>query len=648
MTSQPPNLVPVLQQLVDALNQQNRSSRRQDAERRKERGLTGQLFGMMNTNVLSTFGDIAKQLSPLDNLTKALQRAESIQKQAVASYSSQAKMSSIFSKSMKDNMGDPLLNLQEFVDNFDAGIRINSSNLNNLTVRMRLTGQSTDKLRAFTAKQLSETGNNTDQLEGVVQTTQSLAKQYAVSEQTLIEAMKSIQGVTDIASLYDETGRIQEIQANLAAKLGGNQDAIEKSNQAMSLLLGTTQEAYRFQAAMGVQGLAEQIQAAKTSEEATKVFQDGLKTVSAKIQSQMISQGGDNKRMITGQMLQAYGSQEQIIAAFQTARNLETGNILAQEAVAKTDMTNQLFNTQIEEATRFYSESVNKYYPKVIGSMESMVQTMNTAVMILTAIKAISMGGNLVGNLADNIGSAGGAATAGGRLVRGSVLNGNIIRGLSQATSLSARALGSAPAIGGLIAGGMQYAEDQDVTRAVTTGAGTVGGSYAGGAIGATIGSILLPGIGTAVGMWAGAALGGWLGGEGAKAVHDAFDPPAKKQSEVADDLDKAAKGLQERNKDLLDQSKKTREATEEVAENTKREVTVKPIDKNKIDNNEISANKTLIQLQLESMRQITIGMADRNKQQQMMALMVDHLASINGKTIQQSSMIPSSANGGS
>ena len=79
------------------------------------------------------------------------------------------------------------------------------------------------------------------------------------------------------------------------------------------------------------------------------------------------------------------------------------------------------------------------------------------------------------------------------------------------------------PVIGGLVAGGLEYAEHGDASRAVAAGGGAVGGALAGAAAGAAIGSVV-PIVGTAIGGILGGIIGGLGGEKAAKAVHDQFD----------------------------------------------------------------------------------------------------------------------------
>jgi hypothetical protein len=138
--------------------------------------------------------------------------------------------------------------------------------------------------------------------------------------------------------------------------------------------------------------------------------------------------------------------------------------------------------------------------------------------------------GRMVGGLGapGRLSQALGARAAGGQFVG---------KGLSKAANVGRVALkgGSKriPILGSLVAGGLEYAESGDKSRAIAKGAGSAGGALAGAAAGAAIGSVV-PVVGTAIGGIIGGILGG-LGGEKlAEVGHDALDPEfvAKQEAE--------------------------------------------------------------------------------------------------------------------
>jgi hypothetical protein len=99
--------------------------------------------------------------------------------------------------------------------------------------------------------------------------------------------------------------------------------------------------------------------------------------------------------------------------------------------------------------------------------------------------------------------------------------------GMGAAASTSAKALGRAPIVGGLIDGGVTYFSDkaQGMTteyaagEAIGSGVGTIGGGWAGAAGGAALGQLLIPipGVGAVIGGIVGGIGGGFAGSHYAK-----------------------------------------------------------------------------------------------------------------------------------
>jgi len=108
--------------------------------------------------------------------------------------------------------------------------------------------------------------------------------------------------------------------------------------------------------------------------------------------------------------------------------------------------------------------------------------------------------------------------------------------------ALLGRGASRIPILGGAIAGGMEYMETGDTSRAVSTGVGAAAGGWAGAAggaaAGAAIGSVV-PIIGTAAGALIGGILGGfgggWFGGEAGKAINDTLIDPEETQQRRAE-----------------------------------------------------------------------------------------------------------------
>ena len=90
-----------------------------------------------------------------------------------------------------------------------------------------------------------------------------------------------------------------------------------------------------------------------------------------------------------------------------------------------------------------------------------------------------------------------------------------------------------------LLEGGFEYAENQDLDRAIVKGVGAGVGTIGGAALGAAVGSVV-PVLGTAVGGLIGGIIGtfagGWAGSEAGELVHDKLLDPdfqARKNAEM-------------------------------------------------------------------------------------------------------------------
>tara|TARA_R110000782_G_scaffold184388_2_gene274676 strand:+ start:36320 stop:37864 length:1545 start_codon:yes stop_codon:yes gene_type:complete len=185
-----------------------------------------------------------------DRMRESFKKADAVQMKSLAQGTSMSRFLSENTKVLSDLNGGFFENAAELLKNFSDGIRDNSTDVNRLTNRMRLTGQNTGELRKSVVSLLEMTGNNIDSATLLIKSNESLSHNYLISSETLLKAVNSVKGLMQRTSLTGGAENTGNMMQALTTMTGGRNNS---ANQAIaSLLVGPEAWGKRFQ--LGIEG----------------------------------------------------------------------------------------------------------------------------------------------------------------------------------------------------------------------------------------------------------------------------------------------------------------------------------------------------------------------------------------------------------
>lgn len=306
----------------------------------------------------------------IGNLNKAFIKADDVQIKALSINSSLRKVIEVNSNALGKMQGSFLDNAEELLLNFTEGIRENSDDLNTLNNRMRLTGQSTDLLRAVMGQMSVLTGGTLDAVSDLTRSNIELSKTYGVTSESLLQAIASVSNLVDKASFVDSSKQVADLAQSVRALAGDKASA--QVTRALNFFLDPKFLATRF--ALGI-GQAEDIltSPAKTTNERLESFIDLTRLSANRLKDLNNVQGLSNKIYRSEMSLSRFGDTESLraIVNLQSTldRQLQLGNAL------KDDQSNILNSAKAtdELARSFYEESLANFYPEILQGMKLLV-----------------------------------------------------------------------------------------------------------------------------------------------------------------------------------------------------------------------------------------------------------------------------------
>jgi len=187
---------------------------------------TRELNGSIRQGVRQLQASFRGFLNPITRLQDSLTRLDQTNRQALALGTTTSKLEKTVSKNSnileRGNVSYQKL-IDAITNNFEAGVRVQSGAIADLTEEMIATGQDVNGLRAMNSDLLLFTGDNIKSLQDTNKANQEISDKYGVSNQKLIESVNSLRDTFEEASYFgaDTTASLESLAKELKARTGG-------------------------------------------------------------------------------------------------------------------------------------------------------------------------------------------------------------------------------------------------------------------------------------------------------------------------------------------------------------------------------------------------------------------------------------------
>jgi hypothetical protein len=330
----------------------------------------------------------ANLISPLNNITEAFKKSDDVQKKMLAVNTDLKTFTKANSASLDNLRGGFLENAEELFENFSEGIRFNSKEMMTLQNRMKLTGQSTDKLRQGTKFLLNATEGNVESVGRLSQVNMDTSRKYMISNEKLIDALARNEETIDYASLFG----LGEEQSAQLMKLTGLMESkgisVKNQQQVLKLMYSTDASMAQMRATLGASvDLPEKLL------ESNADFSSELNKIAGFAKDTFIQQKGNGKMLNTNNILQGIGGEEMrktVTALMQTNSILASTKNNAEQMRSPEDKFYNTFDTYAKESKNFYERTMSKHY-----------NIMETVPGILKALQMAQVGGMAGGFISD-------------------------------------------------------------------------------------------------------------------------------------------------------------------------------------------------------------------------------------------------------
>lgn len=312
--------------------------------------------------------ELKNTYSVLANIRKSFGGAEGIQKKALAINSNLLKTLTTNADNLKKLRGSFFDNAEDLLKNFSEGIRDNSDGLNSLMVRMRLTGQSTDLLRGVSKSLLEMTGGNIDVVDRLMKSNVRIARDNVVSNESLIDAVKSLKDSMDIPSLYGYTEDMADLTQELSGRLKGL--GAEDLQKTLGLLFDSSMESMTTKMILGIddtfQLFEKSLTTSQRADEVVKLLSNANKTLNNNFKIQK----GQFAVNMTNSMLNSIGNAQQLTALSRVSNLLERQDSTTESMRAAQDEYYMTSENLTKESLNFYEQTTGTFYPKMISILE--------------------------------------------------------------------------------------------------------------------------------------------------------------------------------------------------------------------------------------------------------------------------------------
>jgi len=324
----------------------------------------------MSNNVASLNQSLRSFINPMNRVSEAFRKAEETQKKAVSMGTTVAKFQRENSDALRKLTGGQNDLIQVLMDFRQAGLRKTGDELNKLAVRMKYSGQSTGALVDQMTKLSLYTNGNTQVLDSFAKQNMELAKTYQVTNDSLIQALQSLDSTLREQAVLSGSSRIGKAVAQLVAQ---SPQAKAEIISAARQLADPTAQGMRLRALTQNTDLILKINKAATDQESAKILAEGIAKVSRTGREFTGGLGEDEagqygKASILGS---AFGGLE-AFSNFQFAQQSIDESL---KNLVKSDVSDKELTTaeqQVADSKRFYEESLNTFYPQSLKYLKQL------------------------------------------------------------------------------------------------------------------------------------------------------------------------------------------------------------------------------------------------------------------------------------
>jgi hypothetical protein len=165
-------------------------------------------------------------INPVNRLRDSLSRLDETNRRTLQIGTTSEKLTKEINKN-SNVLTKGLVSNQKVIDaiatNYESGVRVQTTEMMNLTAEMIATGQDVQGLTNLNSDLLLFTGNNINALESVNKVNREVSDKYGVSNQKLIESVNSLRDTFEEASFYgaDTTASLMNLTNELKVRTGG-------------------------------------------------------------------------------------------------------------------------------------------------------------------------------------------------------------------------------------------------------------------------------------------------------------------------------------------------------------------------------------------------------------------------------------------
>lgn len=205
----------------------------------KNETITHRLIKSNNKSLIGLSESLISSYNFTNKFSEAINKFDKNQLRSLATGTTYNKFLEANTKALTDRKASFEQTSENLISNFEAGIRVNSEQLNHLNDEMSMTGQNTKALIGVNTQLLAITGNDVMAVNKNAETNRKLSKDYLISNDRLIETMESMAENLNTLSFFgtEAVGNMSEVAKELQGRVGvGMKSQIE---MVMGMLLPT-------------------------------------------------------------------------------------------------------------------------------------------------------------------------------------------------------------------------------------------------------------------------------------------------------------------------------------------------------------------------------------------------------------------------
>jgi hypothetical protein len=349
-------------------------------------------FKPIEQSINGLIGRMGDLINPIDRFTEAIQKTDEVQAKALAINTNVQKFVEANTKSLEGLRGSFTENVDEFVQAFSEGIRLESRSLNVLRDRMQETGQSTSKLNNITKTLITATQGNQLEISKLADTNMKIARQSMISNEKLIDSLEKNTDKIDMASLVglgsEQVNELTKVTAALQER--GVPEKLQQ--QVIDLLFSSDQNIVALRQQVGIGADAnEKLLSGQLD------FTDLIKKVAESTNKTFIAQSGAEKINRTARTLQGVQGSELLQAAVLTNGLLQKDSKSKELLMSKEDLYYDTMKTYVKESKNFAEQQTAQHYG-LMSNLPKLLEGIQKTLAYALAIQTIQ---GIVGGMKD-------------------------------------------------------------------------------------------------------------------------------------------------------------------------------------------------------------------------------------------------------